>query len=119
MATTPAFANVFHAPVISDAKDDGVAASKLVAKHSTPITLDNLENALSATKVASFAQGLALIQRASGWLVEDVDVSACARIWTRGCIIHADFLNDIASRYIAHTPNLMMIPFFTNLMGEG
>jgi 6-phosphogluconate dehydrogenase len=69
-------------------------------------------------KIACFAQGLTLIQRASGGFGEDVDVAACAGIWRRGCIIRADFLNDIASNYTAHTPNLMMIPFFTNLISE-
>jgi 6-phosphogluconate dehydrogenase len=108
--------------VISDAKDERVAASKLLAKHipggSTPITLDNLENALYARKIACFAQRLALIQRANGGFVEDVDVTACARIWTCGCIIHADFLNHIASHCTAHTPNPMMVLFFTNPTDE-
>jgi 6-phosphogluconate dehydrogenase len=36
MTTTPAFADVVHARVISDAKDERVAASKLVAKHNSP-----------------------------------------------------------------------------------
>jgi 6-phosphogluconate dehydrogenase len=39
------------------------------------------------------------------------------RIWRRGCIIRADFLNDIVSQYTAQTPNLMTIPFFSNLAG--
>jgi 6-phosphogluconate dehydrogenase len=39
------------------------------------------------------------------------------RIWGGGCIIRADFLNDIASHYTTQMPNLMMIPLFTNLMG--
>jgi 6-phosphogluconate dehydrogenase len=123
MTATPAFAEAVHARVISNAKSERVAASKLIAKHSIataapPITVDDLENALYAAKIACYAQGLAIIQRASGEFGYDVDVAACARIWRGGCIIRADFLNDIASHYTAQTPNLMTISFFLNLMDQ-
>jgi 6-phosphogluconate dehydrogenase len=38
------------------------------------------------------------------------------RIWRGGCIIHEGFLNNILSHSTVQTPNLMTIPFFTNLM---
>jgi 6-phosphogluconate dehydrogenase len=117
MSATPAFAEAVHARVISCAKDERVAASKLIAKHSLaaaapPIALDDLENALYAAKIACYAQGLSLIQKASLEFGYGVDVAACARVWRGGCIIRADFLNDIASHYTAQTTNLITIPFF-------
>ena len=63
MSATPAFAEAVHARVISYAKEERVAASKLIAKHTLaaaalPITVDDLENALYAAKIACYAQGL-------------------------------------------------------------
>jgi 6-phosphogluconate dehydrogenase len=102
IAATPAFADVVHARIVSDAEDERVAASKLIAKHSLPaaappITVDDLENALDAAKIACSVQGLTLIQRASGGF--GVDVAACVRIWRGGCIIRG-LLNVLKLRIL-------------------
>ena len=47
----------------------------------------DLENALYAAKICSYAQGLNIIRTAAkdhGW---EVDLGECARIWTGGCIV--------------------------------
>lgn len=51
-----------------------------------------IENALYAGMILSYAQGLALIERASnekGW---DIDLAEVTRIWQGGCIIRAKLL---------------------------
>ena len=49
--------------------------------------LSDLERALYAAKICSYAQGLNIIRTAAqdhGW---EVDLGECARIWTGGCIV--------------------------------
>jgi 6-phosphogluconate dehydrogenase len=93
--------------VISDVTDERVAALKSIAKHSlsgsTLVTVDDLEYALHAAEIACSAQGFALIKNASGGFGGGFSVTACAGIWRGGCIIRADFLNDIASHHTAQT----------------
>jgi 6-phosphogluconate dehydrogenase len=61
--------------------------------------IDLLHNALYASKVCSYAQGFALISKASdrfGWKIRLDEV---ARIWKAGCIIRAGFLNKVKEAY--------------------
>ena len=74
-----------------------------------------VEQALYAAKVASYAQGFALLEAASREYHFDLDLGEIARIWRGGCIIRADFLNDIRAAFAdePHLPNLLLAPFFT------
>ncbi len=61
----------------------------------TPSLVDDLEHALYATKIVSYAQGfeqMAARADQEGW---DVDLGAMATIWRGGCIIRARFLDRI------------------------
>lgn len=80
-----------------------------------------VRNALYASKIVSYAQGLDLISKVGadkGW---DLDLGAIARIWRGGCIIRARFLNRITEAYEgANKPtNLMLAPFFTEVLNSG
>jgi 6-phosphogluconate dehydrogenase len=60
---------------------------------------DDVEAALYASKIVSYAQGFRLMHAASdenGW---DLDLGTIASIWRAGCIIRADFLEDITAAY--------------------
>ena len=62
---------------------------------------DDLEHALYASKIVSYAQGFAQMAAASddeGW---DLDLGAMATIWRGGCIIRARFLDRIREAYDA------------------
>ena len=112
---TPAFQEAVDARIVSSLKEERVLASKVIQKNPVTdiqinITVDDLENALYAAKIVSYAQGLALIQNASQQFNYNVDISACARIWRGGCIIRADFLNDVAKYYTNETKNLLAGP---------
>ncbi len=80
-----------------------------------------VRNALYASKIVSYAQGLDLISKVGadkGW---NLDLGAIARIWRGGCIIRARFLNRITEAYEGATKptNLMLAPFFTEILNSG
>jgi 6-phosphogluconate dehydrogenase len=90
----------------------GMSKEELVAK---------VRNALYASKIVSYAQGLDLISKvgaAKGW---DLNLGEIAKIWRGGCIIRARFLNHITEAYRSATPptNLMLAPFFTSILNQG
>jgi 6-phosphogluconate dehydrogenase len=71
-----------------------------------------LQNALYASMIATYAQGLALLQRASSTYAYQLNLEAVARIWRGGCIIRAALLEDIRNAYKAKPDltNLLMDP---------
>ena len=80
----------------------------------------DLEQALYASKIVSYAQGFAQMAAASaaeGW---DIDLGAMATIWRGGCIIRARFLDRIREAYDGEPDlaNLMLAEFFANALGD-
>jgi len=80
-----------------------------------------VRNALYASKIVSYAQGLDLIAKVGedkGW---GLNLGEIAKIWRGGCIIRAQFLNRITEAYQQDTPptNLMLAPFFTDILNKG
>ena len=78
----------------------------------------DLEHALYASKIVSYAQGFAQMAAASedeGW---GIDLGAMATIWRGGCIIRARFLDRIREAYDAEhdLPNLMLSEFFADAL---
>jgi 6-phosphogluconate dehydrogenase len=77
--------------------------------------IEDVRQALYASKVVAYSQGFDQIAAASqeyGW---DIDRGAMARIWRGGCIIRARFLNRITEAY-QRTPDLALLiadPYFT------
>ncbi|HJQ76639.1 MAG TPA: decarboxylating NADP(+)-dependent phosphogluconate dehydrogenase [Acidimicrobiia bacterium] len=84
----------------------------------TGISADDIESALYASKIISYAQGFRLLQAASeeeGW---GLDMGTIASIWRAGCIIRAGFLEDITAAY-ARDPelaDLVEADFFTEAL---
>ncbi|HSJ82772.1 MAG TPA: decarboxylating NADP(+)-dependent phosphogluconate dehydrogenase [Acidimicrobiia bacterium] len=60
---------------------------------------DDVETALYASKIISYAQGFRLMFAASETFGWDLDLGTIASIWRAGCIIRADFLEDITAAY--------------------
>lgn len=124
---TPGFSEAVNARIISSLKEERVEASKQIDLkpfdskliHSIiPITINDLEHGLYAAKIACYAQGLSLIQRASDQNHYDIDIAACARVWRGGCIIRARFLSEIADTYKENTKNLMLIDHFKKALED-
>lgn len=74
--------------------------------------IGKLENALFASFVMAFAQGLALLQQASKVHHYSLDLATVVRLWRGGCIIRAALLEDILAAYKARPdlPNLLVDP---------
>ena len=82
--------------------------------------VEDIRQALYASKVVAYAQGFAQMRAASaanGW---DLDLGAMATIWRGGCIIRAQFLNRIRDAYVEHgdIENLLMVPYFTDAVAK-
>jgi len=80
----------------------------------------DLEDALYASKIVSYAQGFMLFDAASreyGW---NLDPATIASLWRAGCIIRSRFLNDITRAYRANPnlTNLLIEPFFSDALAE-
>lgn len=69
--------------------------------------IDNLEQALYASKIISYAQGFMLIQNAAKEYKWKLNKPEIALMWRGGCIIRSVFLKDItkASVHALHTNN--------------
>ncbi len=113
-----------EARILSSMKEKRVAASSILHGPKAEISGDKAElvkkvhDALFASKIISYAQGLDLIAamgEEKGW---GLDLAKIAAIWRGGCIIRARFLNDITDAYRKDPKlsNLMLAPFFTDLL---
>src|SRR4028119_869463 len=73
-----------------------------------------IHDALYASNVCSYAQGMNLIRAGSDAYHWNIDLGECARIWKGGCIIRAQFLDKIKGAYQrrADLPNLLLDPDF-------
>jgi len=78
--------------------------------------IDAVENALYASKVTSYAQGLAMLRMASQEYNYDLNIRDIAKIWRAGCIIRASLLGDIMDAYERDPQliNLMLDEVFKN-----
>ena len=91
--------------IISSLKDERVyAATQLPAPEQkyegdAAELIDAIENALYASKVTSYAQGLAMLRMASNEYQYDLNIRDIAKIWRAGCIIRASLLGDIMDAY--------------------
>jgi 6-phosphogluconate dehydrogenase len=84
------------------------------------VTPDDVESALYASKIISYAQGFRLMRAASdeyGW---DLDLSTIASIWRAGCIIRAVFLEDITAAFLRDPtlPDMVEDDFFSGALEE-
>lgn len=79
-----------------------------------------VHDALYASKIVSYAQGLALIGAASKEFNWNLSVGNIAAIWRGGCIIRAKFLDRITEAYGRDSDlvNLMLDPYFTQIMAK-
>lgn len=115
-----------EARILSSMKEKRVAASKLLHGPAPHISTEKAElvkkvhDALFASKIISYAQGLDLIAtngKSKGW---NLDLGKIAAIWRGGCIIRARFLNYITDSYRSNPElsNLMLAPYFTDLLNQ-
>ncbi|MGE5592156.1 MAG: NADP-dependent phosphogluconate dehydrogenase [Betaproteobacteria bacterium] len=89
-------------------------------REGTGVDIADLRDALYASKICSYAQGFALLSRASeeyGW---GLDLAAVARTWRGGCIIRARLLSDVAEAFVADPQlnNMLLGERFRRVMAQ-
>ena len=117
---TPTIYAAVNARVMSSYKDERVAASSELNGPSKGFEGDvesfisKVRDALYCSKMCSYAQGMALLARASQEFEYNLDLAETARIWKGGCIIRAGFLDKIKSAFTENPnlPNLLLAPEF-------
>ena len=114
-----------EARVISSRKDERVASSKILPQpkprkfEGDPARLvDAVRNALYASKIVSYAQGMELLGAASTQYKWNLNFGDIATIWRGGCIIRAKFLNRIVEAYKRDPAlhNLLLDSYFTDII---
>ncbi len=109
---------------LSAQKDERVAASKILGGPVPAFTgnreqlIQDVEMALYASKIMSYAQGFALMRamaKDSGWTINN---GAVALMWRGGCIIRSAFLGKIKEAFDRNPqlPNLLVDPYFAEEM---
>lgn len=95
------------ARILSSQKDARVEASTQISVRTTgkydgagDAVKKYIHDALYASKICSYAQGMNLIKAGSEEFDWNINLSEVARIWQGGCIIRAKFLGKIKEAYL-------------------
>ncbi|AET39890.1 uncharacterized protein Ecym_5108 [Eremothecium cymbalariae DBVPG len=113
---------------LSSLKDERIRASQLLPGPEVPKDavvdkeqfIDDLEQALYASKIISYAQGFMLMREAGktyGWKLNN---PAIALMWRGGCIIRSVFLGEITKAYRENPEleNLLFNNFFSSAVAK-
>ena len=111
---------------LSSIKDERVEASKQLSGPSINFTgdkakaLDDIHDALYASKMVSYAQGYTLLADAAKEFNWNLNYGAIALMWRGGCIIRSAFLTKIKDAYDNNSSlkNLLLDPFFKDKINQ-
>lgn len=114
-AAIPTINAAVESRLISAMKAERVIAAKVLGR-SEKFTGDKdalvaaAGQALYASKITSYAQGLSLLNMASQEYKWGLDISKVVPVWRAGCIIRASLLGDITTAYRRNPalPNLLL-----------
>ncbi len=104
-APIPTINAAVESRIISALKPQRVIASKIlhgplpVYHGNRPQLIDAARQALYASKITSYAQGLGMMKIASDEYKYELHLGEIARVWRAGCIIRASLLSDITNAY--------------------
>ena len=119
----PTIYAALNARVLSSMRNERTAAEAVIQGPATAPSLDlgspadamaPLMDACVLACIASYAQGMALMQEASKLHSYNLDMSAIGQIWKGGCIIRARLLQRIQNAFTANAAlaNLLVDPWF-------
>ncbi len=122
----PTLSQAVNARILSGLKQARVEASGVLTGPGTECEQDRerlvatLHSALHLAMVASYAQGLHLIQTASKEYDFGTDLAEVARIWKDGCIIRSRLLDPIKQAYKQEPEmeNMLLHPSFSAIVNE-
>ena len=80
--------------------------------------IEDLQNALFAAKIISYAQGFDLIKKVSNKNNWDLDLGNISLLWRGGCIIRSSFLSNISEAYKRNPDlnNLILDSYFKDIL---
>jgi 6-phosphogluconate dehydrogenase len=116
----PTIVAAVNARIMSAYKEERVAASQVLSAPEGIFDGDvtsfihKVRDALYCSKMCSYAQGMALMGKASAEFGYHLNLGEIARIWKGGCIIKAGFLGKIKHAYDENPtlPNLLLASEF-------
>ena len=123
----PQIAEAVFARCLSAIKDERVAASKVLkGPDAKKVSVDKnllvkqLEYAVYASKICSYAQGYQLLRAAAKEYKWDLHYGEIALVWRQGCIIRARFLGKIKEAFDANPQlaNLLLDPYFKKTVAK-
>ncbi|MFA5394373.1 MAG: NADP-dependent phosphogluconate dehydrogenase [Candidatus Ratteibacteria bacterium] len=122
----PSIAAAVFSREMSQDKDLRLTMSKILTLPAQKTTGDKKElldlghDALYIAKIASYAQGMALLQAASRQYKFNLNLGEIAKSWRAGCIIRAQFLDEISKAYQENPnlPNLLAAPKFAGFVSQ-
>ena len=122
----PQIAEAVFARCLSAIKDERVAAAKSLFRKPDAIDVDKkffvkqLEQAVYASKICSYAQGYQLMRAAAQEYKWDLNYGEIALVWRQGCIIRARFLGKIKEAFDANPAlaNLLLDPYFKKVIAN-
>jgi 6-phosphogluconate dehydrogenase len=123
-APIPSINAAVESRILSSLKDQRMAASRVISGPSPKFTgnraalIKAAQEALYASKVISYAQGMSMLQMASREYQYDLQLGDIAKIWRAGCIIRAGMLGDITAAYRRDPdlPNLLLDDVFREIV---
>src|SRR5210317_47829 len=119
-------AEAVFARALSAIKDERLVASEQLRgpgatfKGDKEAFLEQLRQALFASKICSYAQGYQLMRAAAGEYNWDLNYGEIALMWRGGCIIRAQFLGNIKEAYDSNPDlqNLLLDSYFKAAIGK-
>lgn len=114
-----------YARSLSSLKDSRVKASTIldgpdagdreISDDDKAQLIEDVRQALYASKICSYAQGFVQLQHAASEHDWPLNYGECALLWRGGCIIRAQFLDRIKEAFDAQPDleNLLLYPYFT------
>ena len=113
-------AEAVFARCLSAMKESRVAASEKLRgpkgafKGDRAKFVEDIRQALYASKIVSYAQGYQLLQAAAAEYGWNLNYGGIALMWRGGCIIRSQFLGKIKEAFSKRKPpeNLMLAPYF-------
>jgi 6-phosphogluconate dehydrogenase len=123
-APSSTIAEAVFARCISALKEERLAASSLFEAPNLEfdgdkqVFIEQVRQALYASKICSYAQGYQLMQMSAKEFAWQLNYGAIALMWREGCIIRARFLENIKAAYDQNPglANLLLDPYFTNII---
>ncbi len=100
--------------------DEGPLGGSMALQNDRAALIDAVRQALYASKISAYAQGMAMLHLASIGHTYSLDLAAIAAIWRAGCIIRAQFLNRITEAYTLNPElaNLLLDPALGGAVAE-